>query len=112
QLVFRGITLRRLDEYRLNAVASELFDEENLVGVFATEPVGSVDEDGLKLPFGSQSRRRSSPGRTKLAPLKPSSSKTHSRGTSYPSLWANSVNAAVWLAIVFSSFCLSDDTLA
>src|SRR5262245_42458404 len=37
QLVFRRIALRRLDEYRLNA-----------------EPVGRVDENGLKLALGSE----------------------------------------------------------
>jgi hypothetical protein len=54
QLVFRRIALRRLDEYRLNATAGELFREQDLVGVFAAEPVGRVDEDGLKLALGSE----------------------------------------------------------
>src|ERR1700751_3572237 len=63
-------------------------------------------------PSAARSRSRSRPGRSRLAPLKPSSSTTHSSGTPYPCSRANSMSAAVWLAIVFSSFCCSEETLA
>jgi hypothetical protein len=72
-----------------------------------------MDQDSLNVALRGeiaqplQTRRRS-----RLAPLTPSSSMTHSSGTPYPCSRAYSRNAAVWLAIVFSSFCCSEDTLA
>jgi hypothetical protein len=40
------------------------------------------------------------------------SSQTHSLGTSRSCPRANSINDAVWLAIVFASRCCSDETRA
>src|SRR5262249_53395375 len=39
QLIFRRIALRRLHEYRLNAIADKLFRDQNFVAVFPPEPV-------------------------------------------------------------------------
>src|SRR5215510_1837087 len=61
QLVFRRRTLRRFDEYRFYTVASKLFHEQDLVGVFATKPVGSVHKHGVKLSRGVQETRVSEP---------------------------------------------------
>jgi hypothetical protein len=54
QLVFRRRALRRLDENHLDPVASELLNEQNLVGVFAAEAVRRVHEDCLNLSLGGQ----------------------------------------------------------
>jgi len=37
-----------------DAVPRELFDQQDLVGILATQAIGTVDEDGLDLPFGRQ----------------------------------------------------------
>ena len=39
-------------------------------------------------------------------------SNIHSAGTAHPCSAANAISAAVWLAMVFSSFCLAEDTRA
>ncbi len=64
-------------------------------------PPGSPLGRKITHPFKSRTNR--------FAPLKPSSSKTHSCGTSNCCSPANATSAAVWLAMVFSSLCLSDD---
>ena len=62
--------------------------------------------------WAARSRRRSRPGRTRVAPEYPSSSKIHSAGTSNPEAAACSFSAAVWEAMVWSSFWRSEDTRA
>src|ERR1700683_2492381 len=60
----------------------------------------------------ARSRKCSRAGRISVAPEYPSSSKTHSGGTSSPERSAASCSAAVWEAIVWSSFWRADETRA
>jgi hypothetical protein len=112
QLIFRGAGMRRLQENRLDALPGKLLGQQDLIGILPAQPVRRMDEDSLNVALGGEIAQSLKPGRCRLAPLNPSSSITHSSGTLYPCSRANSISAAVWLAIVFSSFCCSEDTLA
>ena len=46
ELVIRVVRDRVLQEHDLNACAAELFQEQDLVGVFAREAIGGQDGDG------------------------------------------------------------------
>jgi hypothetical protein len=52
QMIFRAVTLRRFTNSCLDSVASEFFDQQNLVGVLPAETVGCVRQYNLDLPFG------------------------------------------------------------
>src|SRR5207253_9354296 len=54
ELIFGSVGLRRLGEYRLRAMAGELFDEQHLVGIFAAQPIRREYQDCLNLAFRSQ----------------------------------------------------------
>src|SRR6266852_2298720 len=51
QLIFCGGALGCLHEARLHAVSSQLLDQQDLIGVFATQPIGRVGKDDLHLAF-------------------------------------------------------------
>src|ERR1700691_577759 len=54
QLIFRRARMRRLEENRLDTVASELLGQQDLVGVFAAQPVWRVDQDSLNVALGGE----------------------------------------------------------
>ena len=54
QLIFRAVALRRFHKQRLDAVAGEFLDQQNLVRVFPAETVRRVREHNLDVPFGGQ----------------------------------------------------------
>ena len=54
QLIFRRAGMRRLEENRLDAVAGELLGQQDLVGVFAAQPVRRVDQDSLNVALGGE----------------------------------------------------------
>ena len=54
QLIFRRAGVRRLEENRLDAVAGKLLGQQDLVGVFAAQPVGRMDQDRLDMSFGGK----------------------------------------------------------
>src|SRR5579863_4258098 len=54
QLIFRRDTLGCVHKACLDSLSGQLLDQQNLVGVFATQSVRRVDEDGLDLPLGSE----------------------------------------------------------
>ena len=63
-------------------------------------------------PAAAWSRSRSRPGRTRMLPLKPSSTKRSSGSHSKASLAMRCVTASSWLAIVSSLACCSPETRA
>src|SRR5271165_4065682 len=54
QLIFRRAGMRRLEENRLDAVAGELLGQQDLVSVFAAQPVRRVDQDSLNVALGGK----------------------------------------------------------
>ncbi len=54
QLIFRSGALRCIHKARLDSLSGELLDQQNLVGIFATQSIRRVDEYDLDLPFGSE----------------------------------------------------------
>jgi len=78
------------DENGLDPVAAELFDQENLIGIFSAQPIRRVDQDRLNVALGREIAQSLQPGRSSLAPLNPASSITHSSGTPNPCSRANS----------------------
>src|SRR5215831_19233237 len=93
----------------LNAGTGKLLDQQNLVRVSSTQPVGRVDKDSLDQALGGKIAHTFKPRTDQARAAIPV---VHSRGTSDRCSLANAISAAVWLAIVFSSLCLSDDTRA
>src|SRR5215469_9348647 len=54
ELIFRTVALRRLHEQGFDAVAGELFDQQNLVSILAAQSVGRVCQHNLDLSFGGE----------------------------------------------------------
>ena len=54
ELIFRAVALRRLHKQRLDSVAGELFDQQNLVRVLPAQAVWRVGEHNLDLSFGGE----------------------------------------------------------
>lgn len=54
KLILGRCALRGLQKPRFHAVTGELFDQQDLIGVLATQAIGRVHEHGLDLPFGRQ----------------------------------------------------------
>ncbi len=54
ELILGRRALRRVQKAGLDAVPRELFDQQDLIGILATQAIGTVDEDGLDLSFGRQ----------------------------------------------------------
>src|SRR5262249_22218658 len=54
ELVLRRRALRRVQKTGFDAVTGELLDQQNLIGIFATQPIRAVDENGLNLSVGRQ----------------------------------------------------------
>jgi hypothetical protein len=112
QLVLGAVTARALDELGARAGAGELLDQHRLVGELAGQPVRGIAPHHIDADSATRSRSRSNAGRTRVAPEWPSSSKTHSSGSSRCSRAAYARSAAVCEAIVWSVFCRADDTRA
>ena len=73
---------------------------------------GEYTSTTSRQPWAARSRSASSPGRTSVAPECPSSSNTHSGGTSSALLAACLRSAAVCDPIVSSFFCRAEETRA
>lgn len=43
-----------LQEYRLDAMAGELLGQQDLISIFAAQPIRRVDQDGLKMALGGE----------------------------------------------------------
>jgi hypothetical protein len=43
-----------LEEHDVHPIAGELFKQQDLIGIFTTEPIGAVDEQHLDVPLGGQ----------------------------------------------------------
>src|SRR6266581_4862755 len=54
QLILRAYARRRVQKMCLHALTGQLFDQEDLVGVLATQAIRGIDEHGLDLSFGRQ----------------------------------------------------------
>ena len=54
QLIFRRAGMRRIEENSLDAVAGELLGQQDLVGVFAAQPVRRVYKDSLNVTLGGK----------------------------------------------------------
>lgn len=76
-------------------MAGELFGQKDLIGILAAQPIRPVNETAWIWPSAARSRSRSKPGRSRLAPLKPSSSITHSSGTLNPCSRAERVGKSI-----------------
>ncbi len=93
-------------------MTSKLLGQQNLISVFATQPIRTVDEDSLNLAFRGEVAH-------------PLQARSFERGSTIAVVFedpglrhleveglANSINAAVWLAIVCASRCCSEETRA
>src|SRR5262249_35150203 len=113
KLIFCAVALWRLHEHRLDSVAGGLLHQKKLVRILSGQAGRRKSEHHLDLPFNGEG-----PHAVQTRPLHPWPplasilSNTPALGTCRSWLLANSINDAVWLAIVFSSRCCSDDTLA
>src|SRR5260370_20501110 len=54
QLIFRAVALRRSHKQRLDSVAREFLDQQNLVRVLPAEAVPGVRQHNLDVPLGGQ----------------------------------------------------------
>ena len=54
QALLRRLGRRRFDKHRLHSTARKFLDQQHLVSILATEPVGSINQHNLNLPFGRQ----------------------------------------------------------
>jgi hypothetical protein len=54
KLILRAVALRRFHKQRLDSMAGELLDQQNLVGVLPAQAVRRVREHDLELPFGAE----------------------------------------------------------
>ena len=113
QLIFRRAGMWRLEENRLDAVAGELLGQQDLVGIFAAQPVRRVDQDSLNVALGGEIAQP-------LQTWPQQAGAAESLVLDDPLISVRRIpvpvrtrcSAAVWLAIVFSSFCCSEETLA
>src|SRR6266496_2511499 len=70
ELIFSAVALRRLHKQRLDSVAGELFDQQNLVCVLAAlKRSGEYASTTWICPSAARSRTRSKPGLSNIAPL-------------------------------------------
>ncbi len=51
QLVLRSRCLWRFDENGLDTLAREFFDQQDLIGIFAAQPIRRVHQHGFDLTF-------------------------------------------------------------
>jgi hypothetical protein len=54
QLIFRAGSLGCFDEQRLNSVAGQFLNQQNLVSILAAQPVRRVHQHDLNLPFSGK----------------------------------------------------------
>src|SRR5205807_2970810 len=54
ELIFWAVALGRLHEHRLDSVASEFLDQQNLIRVLTAQAVWRIREHNLNLPFGGE----------------------------------------------------------
>ena len=69
QLIFRTVALRRFYKQRLDSVAGQFLDQQNLIRILPAEAVRGVGEHNLYLSFGGQVSHALQPGRSNVAPL-------------------------------------------
>lgn len=62
QLVLRCRRLWRLEKHRFDTMASKFLDQQDLVGILPAQPVGSVHQHGMNLPFRRQVAHPLQPG--------------------------------------------------
>ena len=62
QLVFGRVRLRCIDEDCLHAVTQPFFDKQDLVRIFATQPIRRQNQHSLDLTFGDQVAHSLQPG--------------------------------------------------
>jgi hypothetical protein len=112
QIVFRRGADRAVEEDHLDPGPPELVDQQHLVGIVAGQAVGAMDIKTVERSRRDRaSRRRSSAGRTRVAPVYPSSTKRRSGSRRTPSWARRASRAATWLAIVPSG-ALGSETRA
>src|SRR5437667_251699 len=73
QLIFRRGAGRSLEKNQFDTLTVELLRQQNLIGVLSAETIRRMHPHRLDVSLRRQIRNASSPGRTKLAPLYPSS---------------------------------------
>ena len=69
QIIFWALARGAVEEDDLDARAAELIDQQDLIGIFAGQAIGRVDIEPVHTARATTSRRRSSAGRTSVAPL-------------------------------------------
>jgi hypothetical protein len=69
QLILRARSGRRLQEDQLHATAGKFFGEQHLIGVFAAQPVRSIDQGRSDLAFRRQVAQSFQTGPRQTAPL-------------------------------------------
>ena len=54
QLIFSCCRSWRADKQGLDTSPSQLLDQQDLIGISSTEPIGCIDQNGVELAFGRQ----------------------------------------------------------
>src|SRR5260370_33184919 len=54
QLIFSCCRPWRADKQGLDTGTSQLLDQQDLIGISSTEPIGCIDQHGVELAFGRQ----------------------------------------------------------
>jgi len=54
QLIFSRCRPRRADKQGFDTGTSQLLDQQDLIGISSTEPIGCIDQHGVELAFGRQ----------------------------------------------------------
>jgi hypothetical protein len=54
QLILSCCRWWRADKQGLDASPNELLDQQDLIGVSSTEPIGCIDQHGVEVAFGRQ----------------------------------------------------------
>src|SRR5580700_2141742 len=54
QLIFSCCRPWRADKQGLDTGTSQLLDQQDLIGISSTEPIGCIDQHGVELAFGCQ----------------------------------------------------------
>ena len=112
QIVFRRQAERAIEEHYFHAGTLELIEQQDLVTEAARQPIGRMDVEALEVarrsritqPFQGWALQRG----TAVAVV----DETESGGGRWPSWTTRVSKAAIWLAMVPSSVCCSEDTRA
>ena len=54
QMIFGGFLRRRVHKHGLDALAGQLLDDQNLVGIAAAQTIRGMDQDRVDAPFGGE----------------------------------------------------------